>query len=210
MDVFDWLAEPGRHALGYRLRQSVHPSLFGERAAPLLAGIAARCRVFLCCEPRRAALPLAASHLIGLLGAGPVTRQDAVASVHAGFRAHELSDLWPDPRRLGLARVSGGPVQPLLPRRPDKDVRESDANRLRRDHRRRRPVRRHCRRAAGAGGMAGRRRREGALSAAQGVRGIHLRNDMAVAAAIGRRRRRCWKSPDRACAASASTPATRW
>ena len=72
------------------------------------AGIAARTRVFLCCEPRRSALPLAGSHLVGLLGAGPVTRQDAVSSVHAGFRAQELSDLWPDSAGLGVGRVSGG------------------------------------------------------------------------------------------------------
>ena len=39
---------------------------------------------------------LAGSHLIGLLGAGPVTREDAVLSVRAGFRARELSDLWPN------------------------------------------------------------------------------------------------------------------
>ena len=74
----------------------------------LLRGIAARTRVFLCCEPRRSALPLAGSHLVGLLGAGPVTRQDAVSSVHAGFRGAELSDLWPDPQRLGMDEYPAG------------------------------------------------------------------------------------------------------
>ena len=65
-------------------------------------------RVFLCCEPRRSALPLAGSHLIGLLGAGPVTRQDAVSSVHAGFRARELSDLWPSPQDWVLDEYPAG------------------------------------------------------------------------------------------------------
>jgi predicted nicotinamide N-methyase len=74
----------------------------------LLAMIAARSQVFLCCEPRRAALPLAGSRLIGLLGVGPVTRQDAVSSVHAGFRAQELTDLWPDREGWRLSEYSAG------------------------------------------------------------------------------------------------------
>jgi hypothetical protein len=74
----------------------------------LLAWIAPRSRVFFCCEPRRAALPLAASHLVGLIGAGPVTRRDAVLSVHAGFRAQELSGLWPDPRDFKLREYPAG------------------------------------------------------------------------------------------------------
>jgi Methyltransferase domain len=74
----------------------------------LLALVAARSRVFLCCEPRRAALPLAGSRLIGLLGVGPVTRQDAVSSVHAGFRAHELTDLWPDRKGWDLSEHAVG------------------------------------------------------------------------------------------------------
>ena len=45
-----------------------------------------------------------------------------------------------------------------------------------------------CRRAAGAGGMAGCSRREGAVPAAQGMRRIHFRNDVAAVAAVGRRR----------------------
>ena len=47
--------------------------------------------------------------------------------------------------------------------------------RLRRDHRGRRPLRRHRRRAPGAGGMAGCRHREGAVPAAQSVRRVHFR-----------------------------------
>ena len=47
------------------------------------------------CEPRRAALAWAGSHLIGALGVNAVTREDAVLSVHAGFRDRELTALWP-------------------------------------------------------------------------------------------------------------------
>jgi hypothetical protein len=74
----------------------------------LLEEVAARTRVFLCCEPRRAALPLAGSHLVGLLGAGPVTRRDAVSSVRAGFRSQELSDLWPDSKDWVLDEYAAG------------------------------------------------------------------------------------------------------
>lgn len=108
MDVFDWLAEPG-----VTHRDVIFANLFihhfcAEPLARLLAGIEQRCRVFFCCEPRRSALPLVGSHLIGLLGAGSVTRKDAVSSVHAGFRGHELSELWPDKSAWVLHETSAG------------------------------------------------------------------------------------------------------
>jgi len=61
----------------------------------LLAAAAARSEHFFACEPRRAGLALAGSHLIGALGVNAVTREDAVLSVRAGFRGTELSALWP-------------------------------------------------------------------------------------------------------------------
>jgi hypothetical protein len=60
----------------------------------LLAGIAARAERFFACEPRRGWLALAGSHLVGAIGANDVTRVDAVASVHAGFRGSEITTLW--------------------------------------------------------------------------------------------------------------------
>ena len=108
MDVFDWLEKPDATR-----RDIVFANLFihhfsAEPLARLLAGIEQRCRVFFCCEPRRALLALAGSHLIGLLGAGPVTRKDAVSSVHAGFRGRELSDLWPNKSAWVLREFSAG------------------------------------------------------------------------------------------------------
>jgi hypothetical protein len=38
---------------------------------------------------------LLGSHLVGLLGCNAVTRNDAVLSVHAGFRDAELTAAWP-------------------------------------------------------------------------------------------------------------------
>lgn len=96
MDVFEWLDKPT-----VARWDIIFANLFMHHFSPdaldrLLPMIAARCRVFFCCEPRRSVAPLAASHLVGLLGAGPVTRVDAVLSVHAGFHAQELSARWPD------------------------------------------------------------------------------------------------------------------
>ena len=107
-DVFDWLPktrEPQWDVVFANLFMHHFSSAELQR---LLAWIAARSRVFFCCEPRRAALPLAASHLVGLIGAGPITRQDAVMSVHAGFRAQELSRLWPNPRDFRLHEYAAG------------------------------------------------------------------------------------------------------
>jgi hypothetical protein len=66
----------------------------GAELATLLRAAARRCDHFFACEPRRAAVAWAASHLVGALGANAVTRSDAVLSVHAGFRAEELSNAW--------------------------------------------------------------------------------------------------------------------
>ena len=97
-DVRDWLAKPVDNQFDVVLANLFVHHFGPAELARLLAGVAARTRVFLCCEPRRTRLSLAGSHLVGLLGAGPVTRQDAVASVHAGFRNREMSEHWPDPQ----------------------------------------------------------------------------------------------------------------
>ena len=61
----------------------------------LLAAVASSSQHFVACEPRRAWLAWAGSHLVGALGANAVTREDAVLSVHAGFRGQELCAHWP-------------------------------------------------------------------------------------------------------------------
>jgi len=61
----------------------------------LLASVASRSDRFFACEPKRAWLPLAGSHLVGAIGANAVTREDAVLSVHAGFRDNEITAAWP-------------------------------------------------------------------------------------------------------------------
>ena len=67
----------------------------GPALRRLLAAVAARSSRFFACEPSRGWLALAGSHLIGAIGANAVTREDAVLSVHAGFRGDEISRHWP-------------------------------------------------------------------------------------------------------------------
>jgi hypothetical protein len=67
----------------------------GTRLDAVLQAAATRCDRLFACEPRRSAFALALSHTVGAMGANAVTRQDAVLSVHAGFRDHELAALWP-------------------------------------------------------------------------------------------------------------------
>jgi hypothetical protein len=96
MDVFDWLARPAAVRPDVVFANLFIHHFANEPLTRLLAGIEQRCRIFFCCEPRRCVSALAGSHLIGLLGAGQVTRKDAVSSVHAGFRGQELSEVWPN------------------------------------------------------------------------------------------------------------------
>jgi hypothetical protein len=103
VDVFDWArdheqADPqGQTQKHWDL---VVANLFSHhfdkrQLRTLLRTIAIRSDRFLACEPRRARFALLGSHLIGALGTSAVTRNDAVLSVHAGFRGDELSALWP-------------------------------------------------------------------------------------------------------------------
>jgi len=108
LDVFEWLASPDTTCWDVILANLFLHHFSDAALRSLLRGVAARSRVFVCCEPRRSMLALAGSHVIGVLGVGPVTRQDAVSSVHAGFRGRELSDLWPDPQDWNLTEQPAG------------------------------------------------------------------------------------------------------
>ncbi len=94
-DVLDWTAKAHEGEPDAVVIANLFVHHFeGERLERLLAGIAARSRAFVCCEPRRGWLPLAGSHLLGVIGCNEITRHDAVLSVHAGFRGQELSAAW--------------------------------------------------------------------------------------------------------------------
>jgi hypothetical protein len=63
----------------------------------LLALISQRTDLLVACEPRRAPLALAASHLVWAIGCNDVSRHDAAVSVRAGFNDGEISASWPEP-----------------------------------------------------------------------------------------------------------------
>ncbi|MEO7337534.1 MAG: methyltransferase domain-containing protein [Caldimonas sp.] len=106
IDVHEWVAarsDPfSRGSGGARRRWDlIVANLFlhhfeGAPLSALLASIAARTDRFFACEPSRARVALWGSRLVGVIGANAVTREDAVLSVHAGFRDHELTALWAD------------------------------------------------------------------------------------------------------------------
>lgn len=98
-DVLDWSSSPADSPTGDAWDLIVC-NLFlhhfeGAQLHALLAAIESRSARLFACEPRRSWLALAASHLVGLIGANAVTREDAVLSVHAGFRGQELTRIWP-------------------------------------------------------------------------------------------------------------------
>jgi len=103
-DVFDWAEDSKSSRLGNDTHWDIIvANLFlhhfeGEQLDAVLAAIARSSDCFLACDPRRNWLALTGSRLIGMLGVGAVTRTDAVLSVHAGFRDHELAKAWPGKR----------------------------------------------------------------------------------------------------------------
>lgn len=94
-DVFAWLCRSPESRYDLIVANLFLHHFEDAALSHLLAGIAARTHAFVACEPRRAWLSLAGSHLLGLLGCNDVTRRDAVLSVRAGFNGTELTSLWP-------------------------------------------------------------------------------------------------------------------
>lgn len=100
IDVLDWAKDASPYIdLETKHYDIIVANLFlhhfeGVQLATILNAIEARSDQFFACEPRRSWFTLAGSHLIGLIGANIVTREDAVLSVHAGFLGDELSLLW--------------------------------------------------------------------------------------------------------------------
>lgn len=117
-DALDWAAAPGDAFLADQAAghwDLIVTNLFlhhfdGGQLAALLRAVATTCEGFVACEPRRTWPALAASHLIGAIGVNAVTKADAVTSVHAGFRASELTSLWPGSKRDWLLQeYAAGP-----------------------------------------------------------------------------------------------------
>lgn len=109
VDLLDWIAEPPAERFDAIVANLFLHHFDAATLPTVLAAIAARCDGFFACEPRRAPLPLAGSHLIGALAVNAVTREDAVLSVHAGFCGRELTAAWPvDGERWTIREASAG------------------------------------------------------------------------------------------------------
>jgi hypothetical protein len=98
VDVLDWIKQPVSTRSDLVIANLFLHHFDDAQLALLLPAIAERTDAIFACEPRRGRLPLGASHLVRLIGANAVTREDAVLSVRAGFADNELSALWPHER----------------------------------------------------------------------------------------------------------------
>ena len=107
-DVFDWLRRNEQCGWDIVVANLFVHHFEGDELERLLRAVSEVTQLFFCCEPRRNTVALIGSHLVGLIGAGPVTREDAVLSVHAGFRDRELSTHWPSHEGWSLREYSAG------------------------------------------------------------------------------------------------------
>ena len=107
-DVFDWVDEPDPVRYDLLLANLFLHHFAGDALRRLLSGIAARSTAFVACEPRRAAMHSWAATSSGSLGCNAVTRNDAVVSVHAGFRGAELTAAWPEAQSWDIDEYPAG------------------------------------------------------------------------------------------------------
>jgi 2-polyprenyl-3-methyl-5-hydroxy-6-metoxy-1,4-benzoquinol methylase len=94
-DIFEWLEDDDSHFDVCFANLFLH-HFQDDRLSEMLGLIRSRCDFFACTEPRRSAMGLMGVFCLPLLGCNRVTRNDARLSVHAGFRASELSSLCRD------------------------------------------------------------------------------------------------------------------
>jgi len=103
MDVFAWLEREDHPRYDAIIANLFLHHFEFDALSRLFRAVAQMTECFVACEPRRSRVALLGSRLVGAIGANAVTRGDAVLSVRAGFRDHELSACWP---RNGGWRVS--------------------------------------------------------------------------------------------------------
>lgn len=93
-DALEWAAEPRAQHYDLCFANLFLHHFDGAPLETLLRSVAASTNALVACEPRRSALARLGSHLVAVLGANDVTREDAVKSVAAGFAGRELSAAW--------------------------------------------------------------------------------------------------------------------
>jgi SAM-dependent methyltransferase len=92
-DAFAWL-DACRETFDAALANLVLHHFTDAELAALFRALRPRARLFAATETRRDRFSLLASSLLLAIGANPVTRHDAPASVRAGFSGSELGSLW--------------------------------------------------------------------------------------------------------------------
>ena len=95
IDVLDWALSSLRTRIDLCITTLFLHHFKVSELKLLLRAIATDSAAFIALEPQRSASAWIGSHLLGLLGANAVTREDGVTSVVAGFAGQELTGLWP-------------------------------------------------------------------------------------------------------------------
>jgi len=106
-DVLHWLHQARPDGGGVMMANLFLHHFRESDLRRMFEGLSRQAEGFVAIEPRRSRWALACSRMVGCIGCCPVTRHDAPVSVRAGFRGHELSQLWPT---NGDWVVSEGPV----------------------------------------------------------------------------------------------------
>lgn len=107
-DLFSWLERQNPARIDLLLANLLLHHFDAAELAQLLGLISRQSAHFLACEPRRTRANLLFGRGLRLLGFGPVTRHDALASIRAGFCGRELSAVWPAADHWRLRESAAG------------------------------------------------------------------------------------------------------
>jgi hypothetical protein len=107
-DVSDWLGRAVPRERTIVLANLVLHHLDEAPLRALLSRVAATCESFAACEPRRSRFVFEACRWMWCFGCSAITRHDGAVSVRAGFRAQEISELWPESAEWRLEENSAG------------------------------------------------------------------------------------------------------
>ncbi len=104
----DWLKEPSPTNCDLVLANLFLHHFTNEEIRGIFRDAASITGAFISCDPRRWWPALWSTKLLWLLGCNFVTRNDAHISVRAGFRATELSRLWPGDANFSMEEGAAG------------------------------------------------------------------------------------------------------
>jgi hypothetical protein len=124
-DVFDYLKRRDRGSPAIFMANLFLHHLSADALRALLLAIAPHADALAACEPRRDEVTLISSKLLWAIGCNDVSRHDAVVSVRAGFRDHEISALFPQVAGWNLQERAGFPFTHCFAARRTQDARHS-------------------------------------------------------------------------------------